>query len=635
MGRPHFAISRSGPGTLTFHLGRRAFIATLSFVMAFTGVLTAASSSGAATGVAVKGNIRMPFGRLICQPEDNFRLCVGGQVDGQDRRVPTFDGVPLDADLALPATGSGPFPLIVLLHGSGYSKAMYEVNSADDGLDDATLAARGYAVLMYTARGFGDSCGTKASRVHTPDCAKGWLQLADQRYEVRDTQYLAGELVDEGIAKPNIAGAGLSYGAAQVLELATLRNRMRLTDDKFVPFVSPVRHIPMTVAAAFAIWPWDDLDTALAPNGGLSTSAYTPPLSDRVPIGVVKQSWLLFLNRVINGLFVAGYVAPPNVDPQSNITVWEHELVAGEPYGHSVAQALQIMQQYKSAIGIPLLPGGPAPTAIQSGWTDTVFPVSEALHYANRSRAAHSRSPQLLLFAGVGHGWASNKTADSDYTVNGGLDFLDAIMLTHSTPPTGVIAIPQTCPASAPSGQPRHAGTLAALQIGSISLGGSTPQVVTSSGGDPAVSAALNPAYAGKPLCNPMAAAVSPGTAVYETPVGSKPATMLGAVNIRLQMKLSGHYPELVGRLWDVSANGSTRQIVALGAFRPVVNQRPGSTSTVTESAAFELNPNEYTFAAGDSIEVELVGSSAPLFRKSNGRFWITVTSLRASVPLG
>ena len=42
----------------------------------------------------------------------------------------------------------------------------------------------------------------------------------------------------------------------------------------------------------------------------------------------------------------------------------------------------------------------------------------------------------------LGHGWASDKTVDTHYTVNEGLDFLDAIMLTPS-PPTGVVAIPR------------------------------------------------------------------------------------------------------------------------------------------------------------------------------------------------
>jgi pimeloyl-ACP methyl ester carboxylesterase len=593
----------------------------------------AASTPGNLTAGGSSGVALRPFGKLVCAPRNGFRLCVGGQVGGQDRRVPSFDKVPLDADLALPPTGSGPFPLIVLLHGLGESKSEYEVMNPDNGLDDATLAAKGYAVLMYTARGFGDSCGTKASRANTPACAKGWIQLADQRYEIRDTQFLAGELVDEGLAKPNIAVAGVSYGAGQSLELATLRNRMRLPSGQLVPFVSPVRRIPMSIAAAFAIWPWEDLVTSLDPNGGLSSVTYTPPGRDLVPVGVAKQSWITLLY----GVTASYYLAPPNVDPQSNLTVWNREILSGEPYTAAEARALAILQQDKSAIGIPLEAGGPAPTAIQSGWTDSLFPVSEALHFANRSRAAHSNSPQLLMFADIGHGWASNKAADTAETTSDGLAFLDAIMLTHTRPPTGVVVIPQTCPASAPSGAPRTAATLAELQTGSLVLGGTTPQLVTSSGGDPAVSAALNPAYSGKPLCNPMPATIEPGTAVYEQPVGASGATLLGAVRIRLRFRVTGPYPEIVGRLWDVSPDGATRQIVALGVFRPSVNQAPGTaaTATATDAVTFELNPNEYSFAPGHTVELELVGSNAPLFRKSNGTFRITVTSLSATVPLG
>ena len=56
-----------------------------------------------------------PFGRLTCVPQGGIRFCPGGSdVDGHDLRVPSFDGVPLDADVALPATGRGPFPLVVL-----------------------------------------------------------------------------------------------------------------------------------------------------------------------------------------------------------------------------------------------------------------------------------------------------------------------------------------------------------------------------------------------------------------------------------------------------------------------------------------------------------------------------------------
>ena len=66
-----------------------------------------------------------PFGKFACTPEYGIRFCPGGIQGSRDLRVPSFDGVPLDADVALPATGKGPFPLIVLLHGLGESKTEF------------------------------------------------------------------------------------------------------------------------------------------------------------------------------------------------------------------------------------------------------------------------------------------------------------------------------------------------------------------------------------------------------------------------------------------------------------------------------------------------------------------------------
>jgi predicted acyl esterase len=95
-----------------------------------------------------------------------------------------------------------------------------------------------------------------------------------------------------------------------------------------------------------------------------------------------------------------------------------------------------------------------------------------------------------------------------------------------------------------------------------------------------------------------------------------------------------GDFPELVGRLWDVGPSGATRQIIEAGVVRPDVNQAAatGTGATADTTVTFDLNPNEYTVAAGDTLELELVGSTAPWFRKSNGTFTISVTGLDATI---
>ncbi len=96
-------------------------------------------------------------------------------------------------------------------------------------------------MLTYTARGLWGSCGTPESRAASPvACARGYIHLADARYEARDTQELIGRLVDEGVADPaRIGVTGDSYGGGQSMELAALHNRVMLPDGSLEPWRSP------------------------------------------------------------------------------------------------------------------------------------------------------------------------------------------------------------------------------------------------------------------------------------------------------------------------------------------------------------------------------------------------------------
>src|SRR3954451_24917634 len=190
---------------------------------------------------------RKPF-RHACTPQNGVRFC---PTSSDDQRVPTWDGVPLDVDVTLPPTGDGPFPTIVMLHGYGGDKTSYEAarpegdEQPSNAPESATtyhwnntwFAQRGYAVVNYTARGFGRSCGKAAGPDPTCAATKGWIHLADQRYEARDSQELLGTLVDEGVARAGALGVtGISYGGGQSLELAFLRDRIRRPDGSFAPW---------------------------------------------------------------------------------------------------------------------------------------------------------------------------------------------------------------------------------------------------------------------------------------------------------------------------------------------------------------------------------------------------------------
>src|SRR3954449_6725022 len=464
-----------------------------------------------------------PFGHA-CAPKDGVRFCPTATLAN---RVASFDGVPLDVDVTLPPTGDGPFPTIVMLHGYGGSKADYETEASSTTYhwNAEFFAKRGYAVVNSTARGFGNSCGAPTSR--TPDCAKGWLHLADQRYEARDSQTLLGLLADQGIAKPGALGVtGISYGGGQSLELAFLRDRIRRPDGSFAPWRSP-KGVPLSIAAAYPRWLWSDLVDALLPNGRFLDFRVSSPTESRSPIGVPIQSF-------ISGLFASGEAsgtyAPPGVDPSADLTTWNARVQAGEPYGADARAIADEIWSHHQGFG---LSGTPAPLLLHGGWTDDLFPSAQPLRIYNAVRAANPSAPVSLQIADLGHQRGSNKV-DADKALNDqGTAFFDAYLRGAGPPPApgSVPAFTQTCPKGAPAGAPFHAASWDDLHPGAVSFGGIPPQTVQSAGGDPQTSAAFDPVGGGGDACRSIQSANDPGTATY-TGSGGGRYTLLGRPTI-------------------------------------------------------------------------------------------------------
>ena len=248
-----------------------------------------------------------PFGHA-CVPQAGVRVC---RMLSDAQRVPSWDGVPLQVDVTLPASGDGPFPTLVVLR-----------EPAGVGADTLRYARRGYAVVDYSARGFGRSCGDAGSR--TPDCARGWTHLVDQRYEARDAQHLLGTLVDQGIARPGALGvAGEAAGGSVALELAFLRNRVRQPDGSFVPWRSPAG-LRLSITAASAVRPGHDLLAALLPNGRFLDFA-DAKLESLAPLGVAK------IAAVDSLLEPEGFVAPRGDDPGADLRGGRPSSTAASP----------------------------------------------------------------------------------------------------------------------------------------------------------------------------------------------------------------------------------------------------------------------------------------------------------------
>lgn len=266
-------------------------------------------------------------------------------------------------------------------------------------------------MLAPSARGFGDSCGSQASRdADSNGCASGWVRLDDIRYEVRDIQYMAGLLADEGIVDPQKIGvSGASYGGGVSLEAAMLKDRIADTDGTLKPWTSP-NGKPMRIAAAAPLIPWSDLIYALTPNGATLDYLINGANTDPIPIGVSKDS---YSNNLFASGQASGFYAPPGADPQADLVTWQKEINAGEPYeANSNYQMIETeLSQHHSAYYVDASEA-PAPTLIGNGWTDDLFPVDEAIRIYNRIRASFPAGPFAIMFVDFGHPRGQNKAAD-------------------------------------------------------------------------------------------------------------------------------------------------------------------------------------------------------------------------------
>jgi hypothetical protein len=555
-----------------------------------------------------------PFGTLSCVPRDGVRFCEGSTAT----RVKTWDGVPLDVNVTLPASGDTNLPLAVLLHGWGGSKPGFA--------DSKPWAERGYAVLAYTARGFGESCGSESSRAADPaGCAKGWVHLADARYEARDTQYLSGLLADEGIADPQRVGVtGISYGGGQTLELATLRDRVMQTDGTLEPWTSPGKHLAMKIAGAAPVVPWSDLVYSLLPNGRTLDYKLTGPTDDLSPIGVMKESY-------VDGLYASGeangYYAPPGADPGADLRTWFTRISAGEPYdGDPTAESIaDEIAHHHSAYYLYLDHGGmPSPLLISNGFTDDLFPVDEGLRYANRVQADSPGSTVAQMYFDYGHPRGQNKQADVDRLRNAIYTWFDRYVKGDAgvTPLQGVEALTQTCPSSEPSGGPFDAASWAALHPGEVRFDSNAPQDVVPGAENLQTGAAIDP-VAGQGACAHPAAADELGTAVYRLPAAKDGYTLLGAPTVIADLRVDGSGSELAARLWDEAPDG-TQTLVARALYRVDAGGR----------RVFQLHPNGWRFEAGHRAKLQLLSQDAPYARPSNLQQPIRVSSLELRLPV-
>jgi ABC-2 type transport system ATP-binding protein len=286
----------------------------------------------------------------------------------------------------LTASAASPAAAVLLAHGFGGTKDSVASDAGD-------LANRGYAVLAWTAEGFGASGGQ--IHVDSPD------------WEVRDAQRLIDwlaarpEIRRDGPGDPRVAAVGGSYGGALALLLAGHDRRV----DAIVPEIT-----------------WNDLPGAFLPEAtGAGPGA-----------GVFKKAWAgLFFGSAGAPLPARRAAAP---DPSCGRFAEDvcRTYLAVATAGSATPDQIALLRRSSPATVLDRIA---APTLLIQGQADSLFPLSEA--DANARGIAAAGTPVQVAWYTGGHDGGPGPQSDQDRLRFLTLQWLDHYLLGRGATPGG------------------------------------------------------------------------------------------------------------------------------------------------------------------------------------------------------
>jgi len=543
--------------------------------------------------------------------------------------VPSFDGTPIDVSVGFPvATGAdNNYPVVGIYHGWGGTKIAASSATAQRWL------TKGYAVFSITDRGWGSSCGgpsKPANTVKAAPCEKGYIHLMSRAYEVRDVQTLLGKLADEGVIDPQKIGAtGGSYGGGMSLQLGSLKDRVELPNHELVPWESPGGK-PMKIAATAPEFPWTDLSQALMPNGSTLDYAANSPYKGMLGnhrFGIEKNNWN---NSLYSAGALLGYYGP-TTDPEANLTGWHNFDITGGPYD---GQELALQQEEQLVYHSPYytdLSESPAPSLMENGWNDDLFPVDETVKYYNKVRTAYPNQAIKMFDLDIGHNPRSAQTLSTSDTAKfqaAQNEWFAYFLKGEGSEPSnvhgGATAITSFCPQTAGgSGTEFKAANWASLSPGEIRYSSEPEQTIQAPGTAPST------AFTSGTVCTTQAAGDNASAATYKLPAAPASGfTLLGSTTVVGEFSTPGANDQVIARLYDVNVPaGGAQQLIGRQTYRPL-NVGEGFTKQV-----FQLHPQAWNVASGHVLKLELLVQDSTYARTSSSPHSVQVRNLEVRVP--
>ncbi|MBW8485087.1 alpha/beta fold hydrolase [Actinomadura parmotrematis] len=480
-------------------------------------------------------------------------------VRSRAQTVRVVDGPHDDQRVALdttffPPAGGGKGPAIMLGHGFGGSK--------DDVRADAEALARdGYAVLTWSARGFGRSTGQIA--LNSPD------------YEVKDARQLIDwvarqpEVALDGPGDPRLGMAGESYGGAIALMTAAYDRRV----DAIAPQIT-----------------WNSLPDVLFPNyagGGPAT-------------GVFKRLWagIFFSAGGQRQGDACGRFLP------SMCALYQRVAEAGRPDDDAIAT----LRRSSPASVIDRIK---VPALVVQGQADSLFPLDQG--DANARGIARNGAPVSVVWYQGGHDGGDAETA----RVRGYLrSFFDERLRGRGGGPAGFTVTRASGIDSSTQQVSVEAATARAYpglraNLRTLPLSGREQPINNPAGGSPASISALPGLGALGGLGDLGAGALAGGglavdmpgqSATFDTAPLAEPFRLTGAATVRIRVSgASGTGQDgapLFAKLYDVTGQGAASPARRIADPVRIDATARGGEADVT------LPAMDYRFDAGHRLRV-------------------------------
>jgi pimeloyl-ACP methyl ester carboxylesterase len=521
------------------------------------------------------------------------------------------DGTMIDVTLMIP-NGSGPFPLVALLHGWAGSK-----NGSSD--IASTLVSDGNAVLRYSARGFGASWGL--------------VNLSDVDVEIGDLRSVISQVVDHPGYRLNpgkVAVTGTSYGGGQ--------SWLALVQPEFVtPQGATVK-----IAAVVPIVPWSDLLYSLLPNGHGRFSVDPP--------GALKFSY-------VNALYASGCRDLLCSNYPAYLKTWHawlntFEPTNADPVYRQIRDGLAGFRSiwWQRAFWKNVENGMRVPVFVVEGFTDDLFTLEEAKRMLLALERVAPDYPISAYFGDVGHPRARNKPAEVEYALGLMRSWLNAHLRDDVADPAPTIYAAVTGRAKEPfTGHVITVSRYSELAnrwlsytfpqevpagltnpvSGSVSGPLSDPLLEAGAGTIPAAGE-LKP-YPGLP---PLPNVPDPTAATYEVEVAAldnkQPVLIAGQLAVTVQIFTTAPRLQLNVRVYDVDPGTNTKELITRGTYTEDRGGAPLGDVEITIPTAGNL----WSATLERRLQVQITNNDAPYIFPSRVPSATTISSVRITIPV-